>query len=281
MRVRDKVVVVTGGGSGIGRQLVLDLLERGARVAALDIRQQSLHETSELSGSGAGDRLSTHVIDVSDRDAVQGVPERVIASHGAVDAVIHNAGIIQPFVRFVDLDYSAIDKVVDVNLYGTIHIAKAFLPQLVARPEAHLAIVSSAACFLPLAGQAFYGATKASVKLLTEGLYAELLETNVSVSAVFPGSVATDIASNSGVDMGERFESDGRRSQATTAEDAAQIILNGIENRRLHIHVGRDAQLLHLANRVAPKLATHLIYKQMKDLLPSREPGAVSPESER
>lgn len=275
MNVQDKVVVVTGGGSGIGRQLVLGLLERGARVAALDIGQKGLDETSEL--SAAVDRLSIHVVDVSNRDAVQELPERVIATHGSVDGVIHNAGIIQPFVRFVDLDDAAIARVIDVNLYGTIHMAKAFVPHLLTRPEAHLAIVSSAACFLPLAGQAIYGATKASVKLLTEGLYTELLETNVTVSAVFPGSVATDIASNSGVDMGERFESDGRRSQATTAEDAARIILDGVEKGRLHIYVGRDARLLNLANRVAPKLATHLIYKQMKKLLPStadsRPPG--------
>lgn len=267
MNVRDKLVVVTGGGSGIGRQVVLGLLERGARVAALDIRQESLDETSEL--SAAGDRLSTHVVDVSDRDAVQGVPEQVIATHGSVDGVIHNAGIIQPFVRFVDLDDAAIERVINVNLYGTIHMAKAFVPHLLTRPEAHLAIVSSAACFLPLAGQVIYGATKASVKLLTEGLYAELLETKVSVSAIFPGSVATDIASNSGVDMGVRFESGGKRSRATTAEDAARIILDGIEKGRLHIFVGRDARLMNLANRVAPKRTTHLIYKQMKELLPS------------
>ena len=266
MNLTDKVIVVSGGGSGIGRHLVLGLLERGARVAALDLNQQSLDETARL--AAADERLSTHLVDVSDRDAVQRSPERVIATHGAVDGVIHNAGIIQPFVRFADLDYAAITKVIDVNLYGTIHMAKAFVPHLLTRPEAHLAIVSSAACFLPLAGQSVYGATKSSVKLLTEGLYAELLDTKVSVSAVFPGSVATSIAVNSGVDMGERFESGSKRTQTTTAADAARIILDGIAKGRLHIYVGRDARLMNLAHRVAPRLATHLIDKQLKALLP-------------
>ena len=266
MNLTDKVIVVSGGGSGIGRHLVLGLLERGARVAALDLNQQSLDETARL--AAADERLSTHLVDVSDRDAAQGAPGQVIAAHARVDGVIHNAGIIQPFVRFVDLDYAAITKVIDVNLYGTIHMAKAFVPHLLSRPEAHLAIVASAACFLPLAGQSVYGATKSSVKLLTEGLYAELLETNVSVSAVFPGSVATAIAANSRVDMGERFESGDKRSRATTAEDAARIILDGIAKGRLHIYVGRDARLMNLAHRVAPRLATQLIDKQLKALLP-------------
>ena len=266
MIIRGKVVVVTGGGSGLGRQLVLGLLERGARVAALDIRHESLAETSRQ--SSAGDSLSTHVLDVSDREAVLRVPEQVINRHGAVDGVIHNAGLIQPFVRFVDLDYPAIERVVNVNLYGTIHIAKAFLPYLTARPEASFAVVSSAGGFLPLAGQGIYGATKASVKLLTEGLSSELSGTSVNVSVVFPGSVNTEIAANSGVDMGERFESSTRSSPGTRAEDAARIILDGIEDRRLHIYVGRDARLLNLASRVAPRLATRLIYKRLSDLLP-------------
>ena len=120
---------------------------------------------------------------------------------------------------------------------------------------------------LDAVGQSVYGATKASIKLLTEALYAELSETAVSVTVVFPGSGATDIASNS-VDMGSRFDSDSSRSSATAAHDAAHIALDGIERRRRHVLIGRDARLLNLASRIAPKLSAHLLYKQMKRLLP-------------
>jgi short-subunit dehydrogenase len=267
MKLRDRVVVVTGGGSGIGRQLVRGLLERGARVAAVDIRQENLDETSEL--AVAGDRLSIHVADLTDREVVEGLPERVIASHGSVDGIINNAGIIQPFVRLKDLDYLSIERVIDVNLYGTIHMVKAFLPHLLERPVAHLANVSSMGGFLPVPGQTIYGATKAAVKLLTEGLYAELLDTKVGVSVIFPGAVATDIATHSGIDIDD--ESDGGRFPTTSAEDAARIILDGIEDDRLHIYVGCDSRLMNLANRAAPRRATHLIYKQMKELLPSQK----------
>lgn len=266
MTFRDRAIVVTGGGGGIGREMVLDLLDRGARVAALDIRQEGLDETVGL--ALAGGRLSTHSVDVSDRAAVQDAAEQVLAEHGPIDGAIHNAGIIQPFARFIDLDDNAIDKVIAVNLHGTIHMARAFLPHLVTRTEARFAVVSSAACFVPLAGQGVYGATKGAIKLLAEGLWAELIGTGVSVSVVFPGSVATEIASNSGVDMGSRFESDSSRASATSAQDAARIALDGIEDRRLHVLVGRDARLLTLASRITPKLATRLIAKRLTALLP-------------
>lgn len=266
MKFADKVVAVTGGGNGIGRHVVLELLRRGASVAAVDIRQESLDETSGL--AAAGDRLTTYVVDITDREGVSALPEKIVADHGAVDGVINVAGIIQPFVKLNDLEYEAIERVINVNLYGTIHVVKAFLPHLLERPVAHVANVSSMGGFLPVPGQTIYGASKAAVKLMTEGLYAELLETNVAVTVVMPGAVSTDITANSGVDVpgGEAAEQESN-FPTTSPEDAATIILDGMEEDRLHIYVGRDSRLMNLANRAAPRRSTHLIYRQMKDLL--------------
>lgn len=266
MKVAEKVVAVTGGGNGIGQQVVLELLRRGASVAAADIREDSLAGTVEL--ADAGNRISTHVVDVRDRDAVKAWPAAVSAAHGAVDAVINVAGIIQPFVRLNDLDDETINRVFDVNFYGTLRVVKAFLPLLLERPEAHIANVSSMGGYLPVPGQTIYGASKAAVKLMTEGLYAELLDTNVSVSVVFPGAVATSITSNSGVDAPIDADSNEASNYRTTSpEEAARIILDGIEDDQLQIYVGRDAVLMNLLNRTAPKQSTHLIYRQMKRLL--------------
>lgn len=265
MELRDKVVVVTGGGSGIGRQLVIALLKRGARVAAVDLRKEGLDGTMEI--AQAGDRLSLHVGDITDREAMEDLPAAVIAHHGQVDAVINNAGVIQPFVRLNDLGYDAIDRMIQVNLYGTIHVVKAFLPHLLERPIAHVANVSSMGGFLPVPGQSMYGAAKAAVKLMTEALYAELLETRVGVSVIMPGAIATDITTNSGVQTPGHGSADSPALKPLPAEDAARIILDGIEAGRLHITVGRDAKLMFLASRAAPKQATHLIQRQMKSLL--------------
>ena len=94
MKTQNKIIVVTGGGNGIGRELVLHLLNKGARVAALDISEAGLKETAELAGDKK-DKLSLHVVNITDRAAVEALPEQVIAKHGAVDGVINVAGIIQ------------------------------------------------------------------------------------------------------------------------------------------------------------------------------------------
>lgn len=267
MKVRDKVIVVTGAGSGMGREVALELLRRGARVAAVDVRPEGLEGTAALVDVGEG--LSTHVLDITDRVAIGALPDVVIAAHGTVDGLINNAGIIQPFVNVEDLDFDTIQRVLDINLMGTLNMVKAFLPYLRRRPEAHLANVSSMGGFLPVPGQSIYGASKAAVKLLTEGLYAELLDTNVGVSVIMPGAVATSISENSGVSILGLDEAAASATRTTSAPDAARIILDGIEADKLHIFVGRDARLMNIASRVAPRRATHMIQKKMKDLMPS------------
>lgn len=268
MDVAGKVIVVVGGGNGIGRHVVLELLRRGARVAAVDIRQEALDETVDLAGAGAP--VATYLVDITDREAVEALPTRVVDELGGVDGLVNVAGIIQPFVRLNDLDYDAIDRVIDVNLYGTIHTVKAFLPLLLDRPVAHVANVSSMGGFLPVPGQTIYGASKAAVKLMTEGLYAELLGTDIGVTLVMPGAVRTAITANSGVATPGSVQSAEESNFPTTEPDeAARIIVDGIEANRLHVHVGRDSRLMNLANRVAPRQSTHLIQRQMKDLLGS------------
>lgn len=264
MKVQGKVVVVTGAGSGMGRELVLELLRRGARVAAADLRAESLAQTAEL--AAAGNRMSSHTLDVSDREAVIALPPAVIAAHGAVDATINAAGIIQPFVTVNELDYPSIERVLNVNLWGTIHMVKAFLPELLTRPEAHIANVSSMGGFLPVPGQVVYGASKAAVKLLTEGLYAETLDTNVGVSVILPGAVATNITANSGVSM-PTTDAQAGEMRTTSAADAARIIVAGIEAGKLQIFVGRDSRAMDLATRISTRRATHLIQRKMKGLL--------------
>jgi NAD(P)-dependent dehydrogenase (short-subunit alcohol dehydrogenase family) len=266
MDVAGKVVVVTGGGNGIGREVVLEALRRGARVAAVDLRAEGLERTAGL--AAAGGRLATFPVDVTDRAAVDALPAAVEAALGAPDMLIHVAGIIQPFVRLADLDESAVRRVMEVNFFGTVNVVKAFLPGLLARPEANITNVASMGAYLPVPGQAVYGASKAAVKLMTEGLYAELLDTDVSVTLVLPGAVATDITGNSGVAIPGGMGDAAQREFPTTAPDvAARTILDGISKGRLHVYVGRDARLMNLLGRIAPRRATHLIQKQMRSLL--------------
>jgi NAD(P)-dependent dehydrogenase (short-subunit alcohol dehydrogenase family) len=263
MDAQGKVWVVTGGGDGIGRELVWVLLQRGARVAAVDMRQDALDTTAAI--ANAGQRLSTHQLDITDRAGVEALVGDVIDAHGAVDGVINNAGIIQPFKTVDDLDYEVIDRVFNVNFMGALYMTKAFLPTLLKRPAAHLANVSSMGGFFPFPGQTIYGASKAAVKLFTEGLYAELLDTPVAVSLVLPGAVTTNITEHSGVTMSDVGQAS--KLPQTSADKAARIIIDGLAHDRFHIFVGMDAKVMNAAIKVAPRLATKLIRDQMIDLL--------------
>ncbi|HKK73934.1 MAG TPA: SDR family NAD(P)-dependent oxidoreductase [Saprospiraceae bacterium] len=266
MKVRNKVWVITGGGSGMGRELALLLLKKGARVAIVDIKESSMQETAELAGETRS-HLSTHLLNITDKTRVFNLPKQVIEVHGAVDGLINNAGIIQPFIKVNELAFEAIERVMQVNFYGTLYMVKAFLPYLLERPEAHIANISSMGGFVPVPGQTFYGASKAAVKLLTEGLFSELQDTSVQVSAVFPGAVETNITSNSGVDVPGAGAEAESSFQALPADRAAEIIINGIEKNKFHILVGKDARFMHFLSRLAPKRAAKLIYKQMQTLL--------------
>jgi NAD(P)-dependent dehydrogenase (short-subunit alcohol dehydrogenase family) len=261
MKLQDKTIVVTGAGSGIGRELVLALLARGASVAALDLKQEGLDETARLANAGA--RLSLHVGDISDRAAVLALPDAVLGQHKAIDGVINNAGIIQPFVHFDALDFAVIDRMVSINLMGAINMCKAFLPHLKERPEAHLANVASMGGFMPFPGQSMYGAAKAGIKLVSEALHAELADTNVGISVIMPGAIRTPIKANSGVGDKAEAESPEAAKRTLPAPEAARIILDGIEQNRLHILVGKDATMLWKLWRLMPERSIDFIQKQM------------------
>ncbi|MBI1288588.1 MAG: SDR family NAD(P)-dependent oxidoreductase [Flavobacteriales bacterium] len=269
MKVKDKVIAVTGAGSGIGRELTLELIKRGAKVAAIDLNEDGLNGTEGLLAENMRKRISLHVMNITDRDAVADLPNAIVEQFGHVDGIINNAGIIQPFVRINDLELAAIDRVMNVNFYGALYMCKTFLPHLLQRPTAHIVNISSMGGFLPVPGQSIYGASKAAVKLMTEGLYAELLNTNVKVTVVFPGATDTNIMKNSGLktDMDTMSAKHSNKLTPLPASEAARIIIHGIEKDRPRVFVGNDSKLMDILYRLAPEFATRLISKQMQMLL--------------
>lgn len=266
MQVAGKVFAITGAGNGIAREVTLQLLGRGARVAALDVNAAGLEELRGLAGD-TSDRLTTHVVNIVDRDLVLSLPAQIIAEHGQVDALLNVAGIIQPFVKVNDLAFDAIYRVVDVNLYGVINTIKAFLPELLTRPEAYVLNVSSMGGYAPVPGQTIYGATKAAVKLLTEGLHSELMDTNVHVTAIYPGAIATNIAQNSGMAMPANAEAQESKFKTTPVDVAATVIIEAIEKNAYKAFIGSDAKAMDKLTRLMPERAAAIIYKQMASLL--------------
>ncbi len=266
MKLQDKIFVVTGAGGGIGSELVGELLTRGAKVAAIDLRPEYL---SALQTKLNNPNLSIFPVDITDKDLVDKLPEQIIQAHGSVDAIVNCAGIIQPFVKVNDLDYEAIDRVMKVNFFGALYVVKAFLPHLLIRPEAYIVNFSSMGGFLPVPGQSVYGASKAAIKLLSEGLYAELRGTSVHVTTVFPGATETAITKNSGVSapsLGENVDA-AKKYKMLSPKVAAIQVVNGIENNKPQIFTGSDSKIMNFLYRVNPVYATNMITNKMKDLL--------------
>lgn len=265
MKVNNKVIVVTGGGGGLGRALVLSLLKKGAKVAAVDINEVALNETQKLSGNYVSD-LSVHVLNITDWSKVEEFPEEVIKVHGTVDGLINNAGIIQPFFHVNKLDMKKIEQIMNVNFYGSLYLIKAFLPYFLKRPEGHIVNVSSLGGFMPFPGQTIYGASKAALKLLTEGLYAELKETNVRATVIHPGAIKTNIMANSGLENSIDSTSAEESNMALEPEKAAELIIKAMEKNKYRATVGNDSRMLDIIYRIAPRFATNLIVKKMKDM---------------
>lgn len=266
MKIQNKVIVVTGGGSGMGRELVLHLLSKGAKVITIDINEAALQETVALAGDNKNS-LGTFVVDITSKTAVEELLNKAIAQYGHVDGIINNAGIIQPFIKVNELTYEAIERVMNINFYGTLYMVKTFLPHLLTRPEAHIVNISSMGGFLPVPGQTIYGASKAAVKLFTEGLHSELINTNVKVTVVFPGAVNTNITKNSGLNMPPQPDTEAKAMKTLSAAKAAEIMIDGMQNDRYRVLVGKDASFMDLIYRLNPKRAAGFISKKMQALL--------------
>ena len=262
MKIDGKVFLVTGAGSGMGRELTLQLVDKGAKVAAIDIDLSALKETLRL----AGPQVEIFPLDVRDLDEIELLPDRIESKFGGIDGLINNAGIIQPFVRVNELTLEQAKKVMEVNFYGPLSLIKAFLPHLLKKSEAHILNVSSMGAYAPVPGQSVYGASKAAIKLLTEGLRSELTGTSVGVTIVFPGAIDTNITKNSGIDL-PVSGSDAPEFPMTSSKDAAAAMIRAIEKNSPRLCIGKDAKTMDLLTRLNPIFAAKLIYKQMASLL--------------
>ncbi len=268
----DKLAVITGAGDGMGRALARQLAAAGADLAICDLFPDPMAETKALCEAEGADgvQVTTHVCDVSDEAQVTRFRDEVAAAHATdrVNLVINNAGIGGGGSMIAD-DRAVWDRTFAVCWGGVYHMTRAFLPMLVASDEGHLVNTSSVNGFWASLGpdrpHTAYSAAKFAVKGFTEALVSDLRlnAPHVTASVVMPGHIGTGIAANSWavhggpsddpavVEMGNQF----RNSAPTTADEAAAIILAGIEDKKWRILVGDDAHALDEAVRADPEAA--------------------------
>jgi NADP-dependent 3-hydroxy acid dehydrogenase YdfG len=255
MDFADKTVVVTGAGSGLGRCLALQLGELGAKIACVDYNADSMKETGALL-ERQGTPFSLHRADVSIRADVERAVDEINNLHDGFDALINNAGIMQSFTTISNLQIEEIERITQVNYWGMVLFVKASLPILEARQEGLIVNISSLSALLPFPGQTAYSASKAAVRIFSEGLRLELADKAVAVALIMPGAIRTEIAENSPFHSEEskaRFRqmSEGR-GFGLSADDAARKILRAVRSRRYRLVLGTEAWLLDKCYRVAP-----------------------------
>jgi short-subunit dehydrogenase len=255
---RGKVCVVTGAGSGIGRALSVKLDAQGAVLALSDVSEQGLQETAELAGAKNSNRDRLDRLDVADASAIERYAPVVRESLGPADYVFNVAGIAR-VGTFKDSPLSAFEKIMDVNYWGVVRMTKAFLPQLL-ETKGGVVNISSLFGLIGVPNNAHYCASKFAVRGFNESIAQELEEFGVRVTSVHPGGVKTNIARNAVVDVlpkgasskaevADRFDQIAR----TTAERAAEIILDGVAKGKRRVLVGADAKIISFIQRMLPQ----------------------------
>jgi NAD(P)-dependent dehydrogenase (short-subunit alcohol dehydrogenase family) len=253
MPFADRIAIVTGGASGIGRALCEELAARGATVIVTDIRLAEAQAVAAAIGASGG-LASAVCLDVRRAGDAQAVVDETVRQHGRLDFLFNNAGIgVGGELRHLTLEHWR--AVIDVNLMGVVHGVAAAYPVMLRQGSGHIVNIASLAALIPSPGVAPYAATKGAVVSLTAALRAEGASLGVRVSVVCPGFVETAIFDNA---IGVKLDKGDLRKKlilpVIPAAAAASAILRGVERNRAVIVFPRHARLLWRVVRFTPWL---------------------------
>jgi len=257
----NKVIAITGAGSGIGRALALNLAGRGAVLVLADKDAEGLAETRRLLGNRPA---SITALDVTDTAALNGWISAAVSDFGKLDGIINNAGltVVAPFADCPAEDF---DRVMAVNFTGVVAGCRAALPHVRAQAAKDgvgwIVNISSVFGMMGYPTQSAYNASKFAVRGLTEAMALELAVTdpNVAVIRVHPGGIKTNVAKSAkrialfpGQDPNADFAADFEKAARTTPEQAAQTIVDGMARRRTRVLIGPDARIIDWVVRLFP-----------------------------
>ena len=250
---KNKVVVITGAASGIGRELARQLADKGAVLALNDRDAAGLEAVwAELPEESQG---YLQAFDVSERERVEAFATAVNKALGRVDMVINNAGFTLPVRAVVNAEVEDYERVLAVNLWGVIYGSLAFLPHLQRQEESCLVNISSVFGLMGMPGQGPYNVSKFGVRGFTETLRAEMKGTGLQVVCVHPGGIKTNIArniDNPDAKAHEKFVRRFDKMAKTTAAAAAGVIIKGVARGKNRVLIGGDARFIDRITRLLP-----------------------------
>jgi NAD(P)-dependent dehydrogenase (short-subunit alcohol dehydrogenase family) len=259
MNLQDRVVVVTGAGSGIGRATALLFAKHGARIAACDVDQARLDSlATEL-----GDRkLVVRRTDVSDRAQMSAFAGAVHAIAPAADVVINNAGVGLGGT-FLDTSLDDFDWILGINLRGVIHGCHFFVPNMVeAKRGGHIINISSILGIYGPPSVTAYAATKFAVRGFSESLRAELIPHKIGVTAICPGMINTSIIADGRLQgatlVARKSKMERTFKRGLAPEKVADVILSAVHHNPAMRTVGTDARVIAALQRFAPNTLRRL-----------------------
>ena len=281
--VSGRTTVITGAASGMGAAVAYQLANRGAHLALVDRNAEGLDALkakialSPQATRGAEPFVTTHVVDLTDDDAVHALAGEVAASHPHIQALVTCAGSSM----LGDVDQLTMEEMrwlMDVNLWGTVNITKALLPALRREPAAHITHLVSIYGLAAPAGRIPYAMSKYAVRGFTEALRHELEGSTVSVGAVYPAGVKTGIilhgryAASIPPAVAQRAAQAQAAMYHTEPSDAARKIVDATVGRRARTMVGREARLVDILARVTPSGYWAFMRRPLRDAIDTRTP---------
>jgi NADP-dependent 3-hydroxy acid dehydrogenase YdfG len=189
--IAGKVIVITGASSGMGEAAARHLAAKGARVV-LGARRADRIEALAAEITTAGGQATAVATDVTKREDVQALVDTAVATYGRVDVLINNAGLM-PLSSMDRLKVEEWDRMIDVNIKGVLYGIAAALPHMQGQRSGHIINLSSVAGHKIFGGSAVYSATKSAVRVISEGLRAEVASHNIRVTIISPGAVKTEL----------------------------------------------------------------------------------------
>ncbi|MBS1683689.1 MAG: SDR family NAD(P)-dependent oxidoreductase [Bacteroidetes bacterium] len=262
---KDKIVVITGGASGMGRSLAVQLAAEGATVLISDINESGLAGTRDLIGAG---RCQIYKVDVGNRHEVYAFAKEVLDKYGYIDVLINNAGIAIGEARLMEIPLEDFERLININLWGVIHHTRAFLDVILTRPEAAIANTSSVFGLMGIPTQIPYCVSKFAVRGFSDSLRLELSDTNVAVTCIHPGGIDTNIVAN-GIHYNGKKEVTVEKFKElvmTSSDRAATIILNAIRRKAKRVMVGPDARVIRMMTQLAPGIVDREILRRRSNL---------------
>ena len=274
--LKDKVVVITGAGSGIGRALALNLAEKGSLCSRCPTSTRRAWPRPSSSPRRRAPQRPQRPARRRRPRGVRGVRRPAWSGEfGRVNVVVNNAGVALAG-DFVDLEMKDIDWIMGINFWGVVHGSKFFLPHLIESGDGHLVNISSLFGLVSMPGQSMYNASKYAVRGMTEAIREEMLISGhkVGVTAVHPGGIKTAIARNARVSDHEDKAATAKlfdeKLARMTPEKAAAIIVKGIQRNQARVLVGIDAHLIHTFGKLAGSRYQDAIAMGSKRVLPKK-----------